>query len=489
MKFFIKFFLCGIFTSFLFPPYFLIPIGFIIFPYIFYLFNHKEYILLNKYFHFLSGFFYGLGFFSIYLVWIKEPFLLDDLTKNYSIFSYLLIIYCSLFFGLIFLILKYFNIILIKFFMLPALIIISEFICANLSYGFPWFSFSLIHSGNIFGTSIIFYLGTYGLSYITVLIFLLPTVLLFNNSKFKKFLLIFYFIILTILFFLTISRFKEIDRFDKNNFNISLAQLNFSVNQKLSEKNKKIKYDYIMEIIKKNKSNILILAENNYPFLMDDNSIKNLQDSLQPQTNLIIGSTRKEFDRYYNSLFLINKQEFHKFDKQILVPFGEFIPFRFLFSFMEFIVGNSDFSIGKDKRSLELNEKINILPVICYEIVYFWHLLNEDNINSNIILNLTNDAWFGSFSGPYQHFYFTKLRAAEFNKPLVRVSNNGVSAFINNYGTILNFIGLNKKKIINIKIQIPNVTMNYRKFHRIITFFIFLTFLIGLLLSRKNAFR
>ena len=489
MKFFIQFFLCGILTSLLFPPYFLIPIGFIIFPYIFYLINHKEYIVLNKYFHFLSGFFYGLGFFSIYLVWIKEPFLLDEFTKNYWIFSYTLIIYCSLFFGLIFLIIKYFKIILIKFFMLPALIIISEFICANLSYGFPWFSFSLIHSGNIFGTSIIFYLGTYGLSYITVLIFLVPTIFLFNEFKFQKFLLIFYFVILTILFFLTISRFKEVYKTDNNNFTISLAQLNFSMNQKLSENNKKIKYDYIHDIIKKNKSNILILAENNYPFLMDDNSIKNLQDSLHAQTNLIIGSTRKKFDKYYNSLFLINKQNFHKFDKQILVPFGEFIPFRSLFGFMEFIAGTFDFSIGNDKRSLKLNEKINILPAICYEIVYFWRLLNEDNFNSNIIINLTNDSWFGRFSGPYQHFYFTKLRAAEFNKPLIRVSNNGVSALINNYGTILNFIGLNKKQIINIKIQIPNVTMNFRKFHKLITFLIFLTFFLGLLLSRKNAFR
>ena len=203
MKFFIQFFLCGVFTSFLFPPYFLIPIGFIVFSYIFYLFNHKKYLSLNKYHHFLSGFFYGLGFFYIYLGWIKEPFLFDDFARSYSIFSYLLIIYCSLFFGCIFLILKYFTKISIKFFMFPALIILGEFICANLSYGFPWFSFSLIHSGNIFGTSIIFYVGTYGLSYITVLIFLLPTILLFNNLKAQKFLAIFYFITFTLTAFLS----------------------------------------------------------------------------------------------------------------------------------------------------------------------------------------------------------------------------------------------------------------------------------------------
>ena len=488
MKFFIQFFLCGIFTSFLFPPYFLIPIGFIVFPYIIYLFNHKEYLLLNYYYHFISGFLYGLGFFFIYLGWITEPFLLDDLTKSYSIFSYLLIIYCSIFFGCIFLILKYFSKISIKFFIFPTLIVIGEFICANLSYGFPWFSFSLIHSGNIFGTSIIFYLGTYGLSYTTVLIFLFPTIFLFKELKNKKLLLIFYFIILTILFCLTISRLKVIDKTDDNNFSIALAQLNFPINQKLSEDDKKINYNYIMDVIKKNKSNILIFAENNYPFLMDEKSIKHFQDSMQPQTNLIIGSTRKELDKFYNSLFLIDKQTFDKFDKQILVPFGEFIPFRYLFSFMEFIAGSVDFTIGTDKRRLILNDKINILPVICYEIIYFWDLLNEDNINSNVVINLTNDSWFGKFSGPYQHFYFTKLRAAEFNKLLIRVSNNGVSAIIDNYGNIINFVGLNKQEIMNIQIQIPNATINYRKYHRIITFLIFLTFLVGLLLNRKNAF-
>ena len=454
----------------------------------FYLFNNKQYLLLNRSSHFLSGFVYGLGFFYIYLGWIKEPFLLDDLTKSYSIFSYLLIIYCSLYFGFIFLILKYFKKILIKLFMFPVLIIIGEFICANLSYGFPWFSFSLIHSVNIFGTSIIFYFGTYGLSYITVLIFLLPSIFLFKDVKLQKYLVIFYFIFLSLLLCFTISRFKKIDEFDNVNFSISLVQLNSSMNQQLSNDKKKMKYDYILETIKNNNSDILIFAENNYPFLMDDNNIKDIQYALKPKTNLIIGSTRKELNKYYNSLFLINKKKFDKFDKQILVPFGEFIPFRSLFSFMEFVAGTTDFSIGTDKRNLALNNKINILPVICYEIVYFWHLLNEDNVNSNIIINLTNDSWFGKFSGPYQHFYFTRLRAAEFNKPLVRVSNNGVSAIIDNYGSIINFIGLNKKETINIKIQIPNVTINYRKSHRIITLLLFLTLFAGYLISRKNAF-
>ena len=82
--------------------------------------------------------------------------------------------------------------------------------------------------------------------------------------------------------------------------------------------------------------------------------------------------------------------------------------------------------------------------MICYEIVFYWKLLNKSNYKSDFIVNITNDFWFGKYSGPYQHFYLTKIRAAEFNKPIIRVSNNGISAVIDNNGKILNNTELNK---------------------------------------------
>ena len=165
-----------------------------------------------------------------------------------------------------------------------------------------------------------------------------------------------------------------------------------------------------------------------------------MQKFLDSNSNIIIGATRQEEHKFYNSMFVINNNNFQKFDKQILVPFGEFIPFRSIFGFMKFIAGTNDYSIGEDKRFIKVNDKISFLPVICYEIVYFWHLFNNTNHNTNLIINITNDSWFGNFSGPYQHFYFTRLRAAEFNKDLIRVSNNGISAYINNYGKSLTIL-------------------------------------------------
>ena len=172
MLFLFKFFFCGIISSLLFPPFFLTPIGFIAFPLLYYFLTDKNYICLGSKFHFFSGLFYGLGFTLIILIWIREPFYTSDLTSKYAFISYLLIIYCSLFFALAFLILKFFENLFVKFIMLPSVFILVEIICSKLSYGFPWISYSLIHSANSFGLAMIYYLGTLGLSYLTIIIFL-----------------------------------------------------------------------------------------------------------------------------------------------------------------------------------------------------------------------------------------------------------------------------------------------------------------------------
>ena len=111
-------------------------------------------------------------------------------------------------------------------------------------------------------------------------------------------------------------------------------------------------------------------------------------------------------------------------------------------------------------------------------------LLDQINNDTNIIVNITNDYWFGDFSGPYQHFYFSKLRAAEFNKPLIRVSNNGISAVVDNQGSIIDFIALNNRLTKEITIDIFDAEINYILFHRLIIFMIFLSVIMGFLINR-----
>ena len=119
MKILIKFIFCGLLSALLFPPFFIFPIGFIVFPFLFLLLIDKKYLDNKRFFHFYSGLAYGIGFNIVVLFWIKEPFLIDPSTSKFTLLSYLLIIYCSIFYGLFFFILSFFKNFFSKLILLP----------------------------------------------------------------------------------------------------------------------------------------------------------------------------------------------------------------------------------------------------------------------------------------------------------------------------------------------------------------------------------
>ena len=202
---------------------------------------------------------------------------------------------------------------------------------------------------------------------------------------------------------------------------------------------------------------------------------------------MIIGATRFESDNYYNSLINVTKSKVTYFDKIILVPFGEFLPLRDSLTFLESIVGPNNYSNGKGERIINLSNNISFIPVICYEIVFYWKLINKLNYKSNFIINITNDFWFGKYTGPYQHFYLTKIRAAEFNKPIIRVSNNGVSAVIDNNGRVLNKTELNNTEKLKHTLLFHE-NHNFFEFHFIFKIYFFTIFILTIFYySRKNA--
>ena len=158
------------------------------------------------------------------------------------------------------------------------------------------------------------------------MIFLFPAFFLIKKLNEKKIILKIYLILFIVLVILIISRVKSNDINFDNQINISLAQINLPINQMLSNSKIENKFKYIIDTIKNINSDIVVFAENNYPFLLEKKDSQILQNLLEPGTALIIGSTRKERENYFNSMFLIDQEKISKFDKKILVPFGEFIP-------------------------------------------------------------------------------------------------------------------------------------------------------------------
>ncbi len=152
--------------------------------------------------------------------------------------------------------------------------------------------------------------------------------------------------------------------------------------------------------------------------------------------------------RVFNSLMSFNASGKLEalYDKTHLVPFGEYLPFRTTFE----AIGLSSltrlrggFEIGPTPRPLI---KIPGLPLagvlICYEVIFPGQVIATDK-RPGLLINLTNDGWFGNTTGPYQHFHISRVRAVEEGLPLIRSANNGISGIIDPYGRTLSKMDLN----------------------------------------------
>jgi apolipoprotein N-acyltransferase len=125
-----------------------------------------------------------------------------------------------------------------------------------------------------------------------------------------------------------------------------------------------------------------------------------------------------------------------RYDKAHLVPFGEYVPFSELLPMKKFTPGAIDVSAGPGPETLTLPGLPAFAPIVCYEAIFPAAIVDE-NDRPGWILNVTNDAWYGHSSGPYQHFAIARTRAVEEGLPLVRAANNGISGVVDSVGRVV----------------------------------------------------
>jgi apolipoprotein N-acyltransferase len=144
-----------------------------------------------------------------------------------------------------------------------------------------------------------------------------------------------------------------------------------------------------------------------------------------------------------------------RYDKEHLVPFGEYVPFRKFLPFIKKITaGTIDLSAGHGPRWMALPGLPPFAPLICYEVIFPGAVVDEDE-RPDWILNVTDDAWYGRTSGPFQHFAIARTRAVEEGLPLVRVANNGVSGVIDAEGRVPVRINLDAVGYADILLPVP----------------------------------
>jgi len=198
----------------------------------------------------------------------------------------------------------------------------------------------------------------------------------------------------------------------------------------------------------------LIWPEDALPFYVLPPQIMNF---LPTGAVLITGSLRLANDahgsRTYNSAFVVNRDAaiVSYYDKVHLVPFGEYFPLRSLlqqFGLASFIKVSQDLSAGHEREALKAPGAPDFLPLICYEAI-FPNDAAPSGKRPGWIVNLTNDGWFGTRSGPEQHFQQARLRAIEQGLPLVRAANNGISAIVDPLGRIVATLPFNTQGVID----------------------------------------
>ena len=296
--------------------------------------------------------------------------------------------------------------------------------------GFPWLSPGLIAIDTFYQIGIPF-IGAFGMSffiYYFAFFFINETVL---GTSIK----------LILIAALVSLSYLEIPSKGISNsaMDINLVQPAIDLNTKYSIQSYEDIVDSLFAYTISEPEVVNIWPETPLPFDSEHPNMGYIRNYLN-QNNLTIlgGSWRFQEEKLFNTLEIYNTGDFYS--KRRLVPFGEFIPlsgiFNNLFDVLELPM--SYVSAGTENKIMQINGH-KFISAICFDIAYPFDFTKVSN-NYHFIVNISNDTWFGSSYGPSQHLQITRARAIEHNKYLLRATNDGISAIIDNNGTIVDKI-------------------------------------------------
>ena len=488
-------------TSLSLPPLNYFFINFFTFSLFFIFLTKKLNQHIKKRFLFVYGWLFGFGYFVTNLYWISISLTFD---QNFKFLIPLTIIlipsFLAIFYGLVsyfFMILKPKNIVS-SFFLFSLIFGILEFVRSSILTGFPWNLIAYSFSNQLEILSITSIIGSYGFNLFCISLFTSPAVFILKNKKPDVGVCIF-FLILVVLFFIYGSLNKE--KFDKivvkdYGFKIRAISSNISLDRFYKNIDTSLVIKDLIDISdpKDDEKTIFVWPEGILPNISQDNLIdyKSLFDEKFSKDHLlIIGTNRKSqskgIEKYYNSFSIYDNELniINSYDKIKLVPFGEFLPFENILNKigLKSLTNNyQSFSKGDKRNIINLDQQnfpLKILPLICYEIIYSGKLFHKTDFD--LIINISEDGWFGQSIGPNQHFVHSIFRAIESGKYVIRSANNGIAAIINPIGVIEKKVNIGQTGYIDLKskkkIQ-PTIFSKYgnKIFGLLILLYIFLIF-------------
>lgn len=441
--------LLGILLAFATSPYYVIALLFLSLSGLFFLITNAK----SAKQAFWIGFWFGAGYFSAHLYWFAFP--LIDAKPLIWLIKFIIL-------SLPFLFSIYFALAAVAFYIIDknSLIIFSLFFTVVewlLGFSLPWNLFAYSWSFSLEVMQITSVVGIYGLTFITIFCAAAPAACFYSRS-YKAYVIAI--ILLASMFFWGKIRLNNAEQKYHQQALVRIVQGNISKDKfddlELS-KSALIKYINLTRSFGFEKLTHVIWPESAVPFVVDKNN-KSLLNAIQyaiPKF-LITGGLSWEDDKMHNSLFVMgNSGEIvDYYDKYRLVPFSEFIPY--LSTIAKFvpkaagILGN--FTSGKERNKIiSLTDTPSFTPLICYEAIFPGKVISKKN-RAQWLVNITNDVWFKTNLGNYQHFAISRVRAIEEGVPLIRAANSGISAVIDSYGRIIKYLPADSEGFIDTQI-------------------------------------
>ena len=447
----------GLLTVFSFQPFNITLLNFLILPIFFYLtvyVNKKSKSTFRKKPYkknlFILGSLFGFGFYLSGISWITNSLTFDDNFKILIPFALILIpLFLSLFLGFTTLLVgPYLGYNFSSILIFSGALAFSDFLRAKLFTGFPWNLWAYSFSWSTEILQILNYVGLFAFNLVVITFFTLPVILFYKIGSIKK-ISVFLFSGILILS-LHIYGSYEINK--NSNF---LKTVDSKINVKIISPNFELEYGLSIDQIKKKLKKVIrysnpdktkktlfiwpegVFSGYNYNEIVIFKEL--IKNNFSKEHFIIFGINKLDINTglFYNSLLLVNNEfeVIQQYNKQKLVPFGEFLPFENLlnkYGFKKITEGHGSFQKGEDKINIKIDQ-LNILPLICYEVI-FTKFIQNANINTNLIVNISEDAWFGDTIGPDQHYVKSIFRAIESGTFFLRSANKGISAIIDNKG-------------------------------------------------------
>jgi len=461
----------GAVSSLSLPPYNYLIINFFTFSAFFIFLFKKSKINQSKKYFFFCGWLFGFGYFLSSLYWISISLTFDQNFKFLIPITLILIpSFLGIFYGLAtfcFVISKPKKIVS-SFFIFSLFFGVFEFIRGSILTGFPWnlIAYSFVNHLEIL--SITSLIGTYGFNLFCISLFASPAIFILRETK-KDILVCVVFLIFPFIFYLYGSSYKEtFNSSDVINYEYKVRALgsNISLDRFYSNIEPVSVINELIDISQpiKDDKTIFVWPEGILPDTSQEELIEFkwlFEEAFSKNHLLIVGinsqKTNKEKINYFNSLSIYdhNLEILNFYNKINLVPFGEFLPFEnILKKFGLSVITNNyqSFSKGDDRKILEIKRddfSLRILPLICYEIIYSGKIFQ--NSKFDLIVNISEDGWFGDSIGPEQHFVHSIFRSVENGKYLLRSSNNGITAIVNPLGIIEQKVGYGKSGYVDFK--------------------------------------